>query len=222
MEPYGSVEHSGGESRASKKSAFEYFRNLEEYPIRYRKYCSWIKIVHRTENTITTREFWNITLDSQTTHKVISVRYEFIPYSEIRYEILEGYAEGIKNKLSFRDSVENPEGCIIELALPILDIAGHPYTKNSMVYQDLWFYLKMKNMEFLEKMPFTMFALGQKCINCKKGKLIIARLGNSTELQNYKIVGEQFECDVCSHRHYNNFIFSRDGVNTQGTLIGLE
>ncbi len=163
---------------------------------------------------MTTREFWNITLDNETAHKVINVRYEFIPYTEIRYEIIDGYADGIKNKLSFRDSEENPDRCIIEFALPIQDIAGHPYAKNSYVYQDLWFYLRMQNAQFLENTPFTKFAIGQNCINCTKGKLIIARIGNSTEIDNYKLVGEQFECNLCGHQHYNNFIFLRDGIVT--------
>jgi hypothetical protein len=70
----------------------------------YPRYCNWINTVHRTENTLTTKEFWNITLDRQTAHKIITVRSEFIPSTEIRYEILEGNAEGIKNKITFEDS----------------------------------------------------------------------------------------------------------------------
>jgi hypothetical protein len=128
---------------------------------------------------------------------------------------LEGYAEGIKNKITFEDSPENPNGCRIGFALPILDMSGHPYTRSSQVYQDLWLYLKIRNMEFLERTPFTLFAIGQKCIICKEGNLIITRLGHSNEIENTKIVGEQFECDSCGHRHHNKFFFSRDGINVQ-------
>jgi hypothetical protein len=210
---YDSNPHSTGEYRATKQHAFEYFRNFEEYPVRYSKYCKWVRVVSRSDNSITTKEFWNITLDKNMDHVVLDVRYELIPNTAISYEILGRYASGIKNRISFLDLKDNTDRIIIELALPILDTPGHPYAKNSFVYQDLWFYLRMQNAEFLENTPFTKFAVGQNCINCKEGKLIINRPGNSTEIDNYKLVGEQFECDLCHHRHYNNYIFSRDGVD---------
>ncbi len=209
---YDSMPHSTGEYRATKQFAFDYFRNLEEYPIRYAKYCKWVKVVSQSDNSIITKEFWNISLNKDTDHVIVDVRYELIPNTVISYEILSGYADGIKNTISFFDLKDSTDRTMIEFALPILDITGHPYAKNSLVYQDLWFYLRMQNAEFLENTPFTKFAVGQDCLNCRDGKLIINRLGDSTEIHNYKLVGEQFECDLCRHKHYNKYTFLNDGV----------
>jgi hypothetical protein len=51
-------------------------------------------------------------------------------------------------------------------------------------------------MEFLEKTPYTLFAVGKKFIICAEGNLIITRLGHFTKVQYTKIIGEEFEYAV--------------------------
>lgn len=206
-----SIPHSGGDYRVSKESAFEYFQNFEEYPRRYQKYCKWVEVIDRSENMVTTREFWNIALDEDVDHVLITVRYELTPFTEIRYEIMSGYMTGIKNSMKFSDLENDPNKSVIDFALPILDSTGHPWGgKRNPVYDNLWLYLRIQNAQHLEGKKIK-FAIGLTCSVCKKGKLG-TRLGGSTEIGNHKLIDEQFECDMC-HQIFKNYLsVSRDTV----------
>jgi hypothetical protein len=106
-----SIPHRSGPFKGSKESLFEYFQNVEGYPKRYSRYCESVEIIDKSDNTITTKEFWNISLDKDVDHVLIKVRYELIPYTEIRYEIMEANLArliGIKNRMKFSDLQDNP------------------------------------------------------------------------------------------------------------------
>ena len=208
-----SIPHSGGEYNVSKEKAFEYFQNFEEYPWRYPKYCKWVEVVDRSENTVTTREFWN--MDTEIDHVLITVCYELIPFIEIRYEIMEANLAnlvGIKNSMKFSDLESDPNKSLVELALPILDINGHPWSgKRNAAYDNVWLYLRLQNTQHLGGLKISKFGIGQVCSECKKGKLG-ARLGGGYEVGNHKLIDEQFECDEC-HKVFKNYLsVSRDNV----------
>lgn len=197
-----SIPHSSGEYRVSKESAFEYFQNFEEYPQGYPKYCKRVQVVDRSENTITTKEFWN--MDTDVDHVLITVCYELIPFTEIRYEITSGYMTGVKNSMKFSDLESDSNKSLLELALPILDVNSHPWGgKRNPVYDNLWLYLRIQNAQHLEGLRIG-FTLGQTCSKCKNGKLG-ARGGGGSEVGNHKLTDEQFECDSC-HKVFKNYL----------------
>lgn len=199
-----SIPHSGGDYSVSKELAFEYFQNFEEYPRRYPKHCKWIEVIDRSENIVTTKEFWNIALDNDVDHVLITVRYELIPFTEIRYEIMSGYKTGIKNSMKFSDLESNPNKSVIEFALPILDITGHPYVSRSPVYRDLGMYLRMQDAICMENLQVFRFRVGQTCSKCKKG-ILGALPGELTGTGNHNLTSENFECDHC-HEVFKNYL----------------
>lgn len=55
--------------------AFSYFSDIESYPIIYPNFCKRIDIIERSENTIVTKEFWNISINNKIDHVVLYVHY---------------------------------------------------------------------------------------------------------------------------------------------------
>jgi hypothetical protein len=214
-----SIPHRSGPFKGNKESVFEYYQDFEKYPQRYPKYCEWVKVIDRRGNTITTKEFWNISLDNDVDHVSIKVCYELIPFTEIRYEIIEGNLArliGIKNRMKFSDLQGNPDSnLVIEIAMPILDITGHPNVSKSSVYQDLEMYLTIQDSICIHNKQDSRFAVGQTCSICKKG-ILGGRGGGGVEVDNHKLTDEQFECDSC-HQVFKNYLsVSKDTVEVRG------
>lgn len=214
-----SIPHRSGPFKGNKESVFEYYQNFEEYPQRYPKYCEWVKVVDRKENTVTTKEFWNISLDNDVDHVSIKVRYELNPFTEIRYEIMEANLArlvGIKNSMKFSDLQNNPDfNLVVEIAMPILDITGHPNVSKSTVYQDLGMYLTSQDSICIRNNQGSRFAVGQTCSICKKG-ILGGRGGGGIEVGNHKLTDEQFECDSCGQVFKNYLSVSKDTVGVMG------
>lgn len=105
---------------------------------------------------------------------------------------------------------------IIEIAMPILDITGHPSVSKSSVYQDLEMYLTIQDSFCISNNQDARPAVGQSCPLCKKGTLS-ALPGERTESSvNHSLTSENFECDTC-HKVFKYYLsVSRDTVGVRG------
>ncbi len=75
--------------------AYEYYKDIEDYVQRYPRYYGSIDVIDKTENSITTRQFLNLSISVDQDHVKVDVRYTFFPLKEIQYEIIRGYDEGL-------------------------------------------------------------------------------------------------------------------------------
>jgi ribosome-associated toxin RatA of RatAB toxin-antitoxin module len=178
----------------TKEKVFQYYKDVEDYPKRYPKYCQSVEVTESSNNTITTKEFWNVTTDKDTDHAIIQVQYTLTEPTEIRYEILSGHMKGIKNRIHITENDEYKS--IVELSLPILDMTGHPiYGNKSTIYQDLLLYFEIQDIQHLANY-MTMFQLGQKCPKCNKFYTLGAKPSDIMEVENNKRTIMSFECDA--------------------------
>lgn len=95
--------------------AFQYYKNIEVYTERYPDYCNQVDIIEKSDNgnMIKTKEFWNISIDSDIDHVVVYVNYDLIPLTEIRYEIVDSSYKkliGIKNHIWLDERENNQTG----------------------------------------------------------------------------------------------------------------
>lgn len=205
-----SAPHRSGPFKGSKESIFEYYRNFEEYPHRYPNYCKRVEVLSRSDNTVTTREFWSISLGMDVDHVLITVRYKLIPFTEISYEIIDAtlaWVIGISNSMRFSDLEGNPNSnLVIEIAMPILDITGHPNAIKSSVYEDLELYLTIQDSLCISNNQDTKPAVGQTCHLCNEG-ILYSLPGDITENRNHKLTAENFQCDTCHEvlKYYLSF-----------------
>lgn len=207
--------HLGKNCLVTKEKAFHYYKDVEDYPNRYPKYCQSVEVIASSVNTITTKEFWNVTIDKDTAHVAIQVQYTFKGPTEIRYEILSGHMKGIKNRILLSDSQNEDYKSAVQLSLPILDMTGHPiYGNKSSVYQDLLLYFEIQDAQHLENKMIN-FQLGQKCPKCSTGKLG-AKPSDIMEVDNNKRTITSFECDTCGEIFKNIMMESRDTVGVRG------
>jgi hypothetical protein len=131
---------------------------------------------------------------------------ELIPFTSIRYEIMSGNKTGVKYGMKFSDLENNPDfNLVIEIAMPILDITGHPNVSKSSMYQDLETYLTLG----------CRYANGQTCSICKMG-ILGGRGRGCIEVGNHKLTDEQFECDSCRQVFKNYLSVSKDSVEVRG------
>jgi hypothetical protein len=65
------------------EESFNYYMDVEAFPERYPKHCVRVKVQHRSIDSVTTREVWNISL-FQVDYVSIKVRYNFIPNKAIQ------------------------------------------------------------------------------------------------------------------------------------------
>lgn len=207
--------HLGKSCLVTKEKAFQYYKDVEDYPNRYPKYCQSVKVMESSNNKITTKEFWNVTIDRDTDHVIIQVQYTFTEPTEIKYEIISGHMKGIKNRIRISDSQNEEYKSLVELSLPILDMTGHPFYGNkSIIYQDLLLYFEIQDAQHLEKKMIN-FQLGQKCPKCNTGRLG-AKPSDIMEVNNNKRTIMSFECDACGEVFKNIMMESRDTVGVRG------
>jgi hypothetical protein len=137
---------------------FEYYRNIEQYTHRYPLYYSKIDVIERSDNSISTRQYLNISLDEYEDHANVDVKYTFLPMKEIQYEI-KGYGENaIKNSIWFRDkdTVGKPYQCAVEInhvPLDIMHYTIHSMERGMMRYNEytrMIDYLREQDLEHLE------------------------------------------------------------------------
>lgn len=194
------------------EEAFNYHKDIERYPLRYPSYCQNVEIIKSSVNTITTKEFWNVSLDRNTDHVAIEVSYDLIQNREIRYQIQAGNMKGIRNRMLFLSSTDKNYKSQVEFALPILDMTGHPISgKRSQVYDNLIVYLRTQDAINLENKMRT-YELGQICPKCKNGKLW-SRPGDIIGVQNNTRTILNFECDFCHEKFRHVTIVSRDKID---------
>lgn len=193
----------------TKQEAFDYHKEFQQYSIRYPKYCQNIEITNCTNTEITTKEFWNVTLDSETDHALIEVRYHLTPNSEIKYEILKGNMSGVKNRIIFSDSKNQNYKSEIYFSLPVLDLTGHPLIgKGSSIYDNLLLYLRIQDAKHLEGKRGT-FEIGQICPRCNRGKLG-AKPGEIIGVNNNTKTVQRFQCDSCGETFSHTTMISRN------------
>ena len=104
--------------------AFQYYKDIEAYEKWYPNYCKQVDVIERSNNdsSIKTREFWNLSIDNNTDHIVLYVKYNFILLTEILYEIVDSSYEkliGIKNHVLLEEREDNQTGA--ELNNVLLD-----------------------------------------------------------------------------------------------------
>src|SRR5260370_32356611 len=82
---------------------FDYYSQIEKYPERYPTYCIKVDIVKKNENSLVTKEIWNVTV-GELDHITVKVKYTLRPSNEIKFEILEGYGQGSINGIVLIES----------------------------------------------------------------------------------------------------------------------
>lgn len=168
--------------------------------------------IGQTENTITQRETWNVSIgDLQ--HVAFTIRYVKASDREIGYEITEGYGRGIMGTIAFKD---HPDGTLVGADVPLLDVHALLFPQADDMRSDLLRYLLWQDAYFLEG-KFDFFRDGQMCPFCKKG--ILKKLMGSTDgdaTGDMKLDEENFECNLCGEQRSNMIISVKDGVEVRG------
>jgi hypothetical protein len=157
--------------------AFRYFSDVDANATRYSTYCKNVATISSTDHSLTTKEFWNISISADIDHVILEVRYRFVPPTRIYYEIIGGYVKGIgiQNLLVLTRTENN--STIVKINNPLLDIICYPphSIKPGMHfftgYMDMIGYFLTRDLIHLEKKSFEHFKAGQTCIKCKKGTL---------------------------------------------------
>jgi hypothetical protein len=194
---------------------FEYYADIEKYTHRYPLYYLKIDVIDRSENSISTKQYLNISLDEYEDRVNVDVKYTFLPIKEIQYEI-KGYGEGaIKNSIWFRgkDTVGKPYECAAEINHVPLDIMH--YTIENMErgkiryneYNRMIDYLREQDFEHLEHKKWR-WRNGDSCNKCGKGTLQFT--GEKEDTGTRKI--EVLKCDSCHAKFSNQRIESHDTI----------
>jgi hypothetical protein len=196
--------------------AYEYYSDIEVYTQRYLRYYSKIDVVDRSNETISTRQFLNVSLDENQDHVNVDVKYTFFPLKEIQYEI-EGYGENvIKNSIRFRnkDIVGKAYQCAVEINHVPLDIMCYPphSIERDMVgyneYARMIDYFTEQDLEPLENKRWR-WKVEDSCIKCGKGTL---QLTGEREDTGFRKI-EYFKCDYCASP------FKNQRIETCDTLV---
>jgi hypothetical protein len=217
-EPYG-TSHSTRLTIVSKQRAYEYFSDIESYPQRYPDYCKKIEILEKSENCITTKEFWNIMIQEDIDHVVLTVKYTFLPPEEIQYEIIDGYdkAIGVRNHILIRESKD--ERLFVDYNNVFLDVIcfpphriqyGHHYFRD---YHDKIHYFTIKDCIHLEKKPMEPFKEGELCSKCKKGHLEKSTKKEDFSENNFRRRTDIWICDTCGQEFKHYMVDTSDEIS---------
>jgi hypothetical protein len=151
------------------EESFNYYMDVEAFPERYPKHCVRVKVQHRSIDSVTTREVWNISL-FQVDYVSIKVRYNFIPNKAIQYEIIEGYGQGTKNEINLEPS---QYGTLVCGCLPMRDIIALLVSRQTEVWDNSPTYFMNQDSIMLEGKMDQSFKNGDLCIICRKGNISI-------------------------------------------------
>jgi hypothetical protein len=165
-------------------------------------------------NMIKTKEFWNVSIDSDIDHVVLYVKYSLFPLTEIRYEIVDSSYKkliGIKNHILLEESEDNQT--TIEANNVLLDIMCFPpHSKESDRYGELIDYFTIKASIHLENKPMEPFKEGQLCTKCFKGCLQAPRTKETYQENGYKRKIVFWECDRCGFQYEGTHIHTGNGI----------
>ena len=192
------TEHYTTSRKVDQLKVFEYYSQFEKYQQRYSRYCAKFEIIEKTANTITTEEFWNLTLnEGKTSHAKVKVKYTLNPPHEIQYEILEGYAKGKKNRILIGESNGSTS---INASMVMLEIFSYFYKKTDPVFQTYVSYFASQDTQFLEDKK-TETKDGDMCPHCNKGVLRYTGGYTRDETSSYEYSSErEFLCDKCGKK----------------------
>lgn len=197
--------------------AFQYYSDIEAYVERYPDYCKQVGIIEKSNNgnIIRTKEFWNISIDSDIDHVVLYVNYNLFPLTEIRYEIVDSSYKkliGIKNHILLEEREDNQTA--IEANNVLLDIVCFPpHSRESDRYVELIDYFTIKDCIHLENKPMEPFKEGQLCTKCFKGRLQPPRTKETYQENGYKRKIVFWECDRCGFQYKGTHIHTGNGIN---------
>lgn len=197
---------------ASLGKTYEYFSDVKSSERRYPNYCQRIDIVQESPEELTTKEFWNLSIDGTTDHIIIEIYYKLYPQEKICYEFIGNYAKGFKNCIFF-EGEENQPSCVIDGNLPLLEIASlPPNSKQSELYLQISRYFKHQDTIHLEN-RFLGHVVGQLCGKCKKGHLLPSGQRENTRrdtperiVKRTDVTIESLLCDYCGSKFENTFI----------------
>jgi hypothetical protein len=191
--------------------AFQYFSNIEEYKTRYHEYCGQVDIIEKSnhDNTIKTKEFWNISINENIDHVILYVKYMFFPLTKIQYEITDSSYEksiGIKNVILLHE-LENNNQTGIKGNNALLDLVCFPpHSSKSDRYEELIHYFTVKDCIYLENKPMEPFKKGQLCTKCFRGRLQHPRIKENYEHNGYKRKITFWECNSCGFQYKGTHI----------------
>jgi hypothetical protein len=199
------------------RKAWNYYRNIPAYVRHYPFYCADIRVLERNRNRLKTREIWNLPLGDRG-DAVIEVNYLMLPMKEIQYEIVDGFCAGTKNSIKFED--RDGQKTDLSADLPPLDIVRTLIPKEkdySDNYDQMITYIVRSDGKLLEGKYKGMFAAGQKCKSCKKGKLIHwGRARSETGDRREARAEESFRCEYCGKTFSNFDLQVREGIGVRG------
>jgi hypothetical protein len=183
--------------------AFQYYSDLESYRIRYPNYCMNVeKIGDYTENTVKTRELWNVYLGDDVEHIVVYLKYTLSQPTKILYEITDSSYKsliGIKSGILL-DERENKQTAL-EYNNVLLDAMSFPpHSKESDTYSELIDYFTVKDCIHLENKQLEPFKEGQLCTKCFRGRLQLPRTEEIYQDRRIKKKLIFWECNRCDFR----------------------
>lgn len=151
-----------------------------------------------------------MTVNMNVDHITIKVKYDLIPYMEIKYDVIEGYGTGyVKGSLIFRerpDGLTQIEGNIV----PVEVFAGLTKNPNDPLIQQMDSYFTWRDMRFLEGKPTPNFA-GDPCPLCKVGILTYSHKEQDGDIENPRLYQTKFFiCDKCGKIIKNYFVHANE------------
>ena len=208
------------------KKAFDYYKDIESYPMKYPNYCKRIEILDHSDDTLTSKEFWNISLDNDTDHVLIKVKYIFYPPTKISYEIIDGYnkAVGIKNYIKLDKS--NIGMCSVNYNNTFLDLVCYPphimrrNNSNQYLlqrYYDYIDYFIWQDCIHLEEKPIEGFKEGDICNQCKDGNLEVSPKAEDYSHDNYRRRIKVLKCNKCDQEFKMIHAYTSDEISFKQT-----
>lgn len=178
---------------------------IELYSDYYPNICKKVDIVSKSNISLITREFWNVTINEKIDHVILNVRYTFDPPNAISYEVIGGYekAIGIMNAITLN---KNTKGMTYVIGnSPFLDVICYPPHLVEMDdysyrrYTDFIDYFVEMDCIHLENKPLQLFKENSVCIKCKIGHLekTIKKEEYSNAKGTFRKRTEFWLCDNC-------------------------
>jgi len=177
------------------EKVFHYYTDFEQYPQRYSKFCVRVDIISKGENSIVTKEFWNVTL-IQKDHVTIKVRYTLVPNNEIEFEIIDddGVGTGTKGKIILKENKNGKIGATLDF--PILEILAQSYGDENSIAKTVARYLNEQDVEIYEGRK-TRTRPGDLCPFCNDGRIWPTGKTGKTDSEKEFHAEIEFECDKC-------------------------
>lgn len=194
----------------SLEKTFNYYASFGEYAKRYSDYCQRIDILEEKDNQVITNEIWNMTVNMEFDHVVITVKYVLVPYREIKYEVIKGYGTGhIKGSITFErctDGSTQVQGNLVALEV----FAGLTKNPNDSLVQHMDSYFTWKDMRLLEGKP-TPNLSGDPCPLCKDGILGYSHKKQEGDIDEPRLYQTKFFiCNKCGQTIENFFVHANE------------